>query len=260
MRLFIDEVGNSDLQGAADDDNVRYLSLTGVITSTERHERVLKPALEAAKFLIPSHSPNRPVIFHRRKIVKREGDFACLNDPELRSQFDDALLNAFQVREYLINTVQIDKRAHLETYGVWRFDPYHYCMRCLIERYVLYLKRHDLQGDVWIEPRYKKADKKLKASYERVWFEGTENISARITQQRLLSKDIVFGPKTMNVAGLQFADLLAHPSARNMRRLREGGEFEPDFGTRVADILMERRYARNPRNGVIYGWGMKWLP
>jgi len=260
MRLFIDEVGNSDLDGSAEDDNVRYLSLTGVTTSVERHRRVFEPAAEAAKALIPGHTPQNPVILHRREIMQREKRFACLNDPELRARFDTALLDLIGQRKYIANTVQIDKRAHLNQYGVWHFDPYHYCLRCMIERYVLYLRRHKLQGDVWIEPRYKKADKKLKASYQRIWEEGTEHIPAKTVQAYLLSKDIKFAEKKTNTVGLQLADLLAHPSARSMRFVRDGLEPPNDFGTAVAQVLIDSRYARDPATGRIAGWGTKWLP
>lgn len=117
-----------------------------------------------------------------------------------------------------------------------------------------------MRGDVVIEPRFKKADKKLKASFERIYDGGTENIPARIVQETLLSKDIQFFPKAANVAGLQIADILAHPSARRMRFERDGMPLPDDFGSAVAQILVDRRYARNPKTHAIVGWGTKWLP
>ena len=111
-----------------------------------------------------------------------------------------------------------------------------------------------------IEARFKKADKKLKASFERIYKDGTENIPARTIQAYLLSGDIGFYTKASNVAGLQIADLIAHPSARHMRLARDGSEQPNDFGSKVATILVDRRYARNPRTHAIEGWGTKWLP
>ena len=49
LRLFIDEVGNSDLNGAANDPNVRYLSLTGIMTCQELHTQRFGPALTILK-------------------------------------------------------------------------------------------------------------------------------------------------------------------------------------------------------------------
>ena len=193
-------------------------------------------------------------------MLRREGVFACLREPDIGPAFDAALLGLLSGVPYLASTVQMDKKAHLETYGVWHFDPYHYCLRCLVERYVLYLRNHQAKGDVVIEARFKKADKKLKASYEKIYLEGTENIPPRVIQSCLLSKDIMFETKRSNVAGLQIADLLAHPSARHMRFLRNGEDEPSDFGGSVAQILVEQKYTRNPQTGTINGYGRKWLP
>lgn len=260
LRLFVDEVGNSDLNGAAADPNVRYLSLSGILTTRAHHETTITSKLEAAKSCLPLRDASTPIILHRREIVRREGIFATLHDPAIGSSFDNALIDAIKTAPYLAITVQIDKKKHLDTYTVWHYDPYHYCLRCLVERFVLYCRRHRARGLVVIEPRYKKSDKKLKASYELIFKNGTENIPDRIVQEYLLSKDIVFQPKKANIAGLQLADLIAHPSARRMRFLRDGAVEPVDFGSKIADVLTERRYARNPKTLVIDGWGTKWLP
>jgi hypothetical protein len=170
------------------------------------------------------------------------------------------MLQFYAEAPYLVITVQIDKKAHLEAYEAWHFDPYHYCMRCMIERYVMYLNTHDWCGDVMVEARFKKVDKKLKASFERIYDDGTENIPSRVVRRRLLSGQIQMKPKSENIAGLQIADGLAHPSARHMRFEREGREQLDDFGTRVAQILLDKKYRRNPRTHRIEGYGRKWLP
>lgn len=260
LRLFIDEVGNSDLDSAATDPNVRYLALTGLIMTRSAHDNIVTPRLDAVKALIPGHERDNPLILHRREIVRREGRFAPLRDPAVSLAFDNGLIDLLHTSPYLVITVQIDKKLHWETYGVWHFDPYHYCLRCLVERYILYLRRHDRQGDVAIEPRYKKADKKLKISFERIYHGGTEHVTARIVQAHLLSRDIQFFQKSANIAGLQIADIAAHPSARHMRFARDQITTPNDFGGRIASILVERRYARNPKTMEIDGWGTKWLP
>lgn len=260
FRLFIDEVGNNDLDGAASDPNIRFLSLSGVLMRRYLHDSILTQRLDALKQMLPAHTSVKPVILHRREIVRREGPFAALRDVALSSKFNAALLECLSESPYLVVTVQIDKKAHLDSYGMWHFDPYHYCLRCLIERYVLYLSRHGEHGDVVIEPRFKSADKKLKASFERIYRSGTENLPSRLVQRHLVSKDIQFCAKSANVAGLQLADLIAHPSARAMRFDRDGLVVPEDFGTQVVRILNDRRYARNPRTEVISGWGTKWLP
>jgi hypothetical protein len=260
FRLFVDEVGNGDLHGSASDPNVRYLSLTGVLTPQDMHDRIIQPQLEKLKHELFGHAPATPVVLHRREILRREGVFAALRDPEKLERFNDTMLRFYAEFPYLAITVVIDKKQHLETYDVWHFDPYHYCMRCLLERYVLYLRSHQWSGDVMIEARYKKADKKLKASFERIYEDGTDNIPARIVRQHLLSGDILMKPKAANVAGLQIADGLANPSARHMRNEREGKTQPDDFGSKVVKILLDKKYRRHPRTMKVDGYGRKWLP
>lgn len=259
MRLYIDEVGNSDLRGASTDPNIQFLSLTAITVKRALHEAQFVPQIEHLKRHFPDHSQSTPVILHRREIMRKEGPFSVLRDPDLEATFNDELEATLGRLPFLVNTVQIDKKAHLEKYRVWQFEPYHYCLCCIVERYVLFLETHNLTGDVVIEPRNKKSDKKLKDSFRRIYTSGTDNISAGRIQARLLSHDIGFFAKAANVAGLQVADILAHPSARYMRFKRDNLDHPDDYGTRLAELLVRSKYSRSPR-GKITGWGLKWLP
>jgi len=258
-RLFIDEVGNADLKGSATDDNIRYLSLTGVITKRIAHDRTIQPSLDSFKEATLG-SGGREIILHRREIVKAIGNFSVLRDHDRQKLFDRELLKIMSSLPYLVNTVTIDKREHIVKYNVWHFEPYHYCLRCIIERYVLWLLRNGYKGDVWAEPRYKKADKKLKSSFRHIYDKGTENISAQTVQSAIITHDISFSPKYANVAGMQIADLIAHPSFRHQRRERDNIAQPDDFGTKLTEILLKSKYARHPESGKIEGWGRKWLP
>ena len=105
----------------------------------------------------------------------------------------------------------------------------------------MYLQSHGWRGDVLIEARFRKADKRLKASSENIYKNGTGHLPARAVQAHLLSKDIHMRPKAANIAGLQLADLLDHPSARYMRHERDGLSQPQDFGTRVVKILLDKK-------------------
>ncbi|MGH6951006.1 MAG: DUF3800 domain-containing protein, partial [Vitreimonas sp.] len=260
MRLYIDEYGNSDLQGASADPNVRYLALTGVLARRAQHDQRITPAVEHIKRHFRQPQDGRPVVLHRRDLMRREGPFVTLHNEDVRAQFDDELIEMLKRLPYLVNTVQIDKKAHLETYKVWHYEPYHYCLCCLVERYVLYLERHGLQGDVIVEQRGRRPDKKLKRSFRRIYDHGTDNIGPLRIQRALLSHDIGLYPKNANVAAIQIADLLAHPAARYMRFERDGIEHPNDFGGRIADVLVRYKFARHPATLKITGWGAKWLP
>lgn len=260
FRLFIDEAGNGDLKGAASDPNVRYLGLTGVLTRQATHSLRIQPEMDDLKTELFGHSPATPVVLHRRELVRREGVFAVLRDPDTTALFNRRMMELFTAWPYLVITVLIDKKAHLEAYEVWHYDPYHYCMLCMIERYVMHLRAHKWRGDVMVEARFKSADKKLKASFARIYKEGTDNIRPQHVRDALLSGDLQMKPKSANVAGLQMADLFAHPSARHMRFERDKVPQPSDFGTRLADLLIAKKYRRHPQRLTIDGFGRKWLP
>lgn len=259
-RLYVDEVGNNDLKNATTNENVRFLSLTGITTFRHFHDENIQPVIDNLKAEYFGHTQDNPVILHRREMVDRVEPFEILNDDGVRAVFDERLLTLMDQLPYLVTTVTIDKKEHQERYQVWQYDPYHYCMCCLVERYVLWLNRHGWTGDVVAESRFKKVDKKLKASFMRTWHEGTDNIGPEIVQKRLTSRDLKLFEKDENCAGLQLCDLLAHPSYRAMRRLRDKEPIPDDFGGKVHQILEGKKLSRHPKTKVIDGWGRKWLP
>jgi hypothetical protein len=75
FRLFIDEVGNGDLKGAATDPNIRFLSLTGVLTRVDLHDKIIQPQIDGLKKRLFEHTPATPVILHRRELVRKDRQF-----------------------------------------------------------------------------------------------------------------------------------------------------------------------------------------
>ncbi|MCI0513574.1 DUF3800 domain-containing protein [candidate division KSB1 bacterium] len=134
-RIYIDEVGNHDLEHV-DNPNQRYLSLTGVIFKLDYVAQVLFPKLEALKTKFFKSHPDEPTILHRKELINKKPPFEILNHPDITESFDAELLTLLEDLEYTVITVVIDKKQ----YSVWRFDPYHYCLRVVIERFVLFLR------------------------------------------------------------------------------------------------------------------------
>lgn len=256
--MYVDEVGNSDL-GASNDPNHRYLSLTGVIFSLEYVDRVVFPTVEDMKRRYFGSHPDDPVIFHRKELVNRKPPFAALTHPTIEQSFNQELLGLLENLEYVAITAVIDKLEHQRRYSVWRFDPYHYCLTVLVERYVRWLARCDGQGDVMAESRGGKEDRRLKDSFERVYEKGSDYVPPDQFSTRLTSRQLKVKAKSNNIAGLQIADLIAHPSFRATLARRENQALPANFGGQIAHILENDKYDRGPR-GQIDGWGRKWLP
>ena len=95
-RLYIDEVGNSDL-GSSNDPNHRYLSLTGVILDLNYIATTVFLAIEALKRDFFDSHPDEPVILHRKELMNKKHPFECLHDPVTETSFNRDMLNLLQI-------------------------------------------------------------------------------------------------------------------------------------------------------------------
>ncbi len=259
-RVYIDEVGNHDLSHA-DDPNQRFLSLTGVIVESQYVLHTLQPEMDQIKREFFQHDPDEPVIFHRKELVNKARPFQALRDPEVEQHFNTALLTALARWDYRVITVVLDKKAHRDQYQVWHYHPYHYCLAVLLERFVLFLHYNNHRGDVMVEARGGKEDGKLKDSYSRLYEHGTDNIPPERWQERLTSGELKLKLKSANVAGIQLADLIAHPSRREVLIEKQLLVDARDiFGDQICAILRQSKYHRNRKTGQIDGYGKKLLP
>lgn len=257
-RMYVDEVGNSNLR-ASWDPNHRYLSLTGVILELGYVSSDVFPTIEGVKQRFFGSHPDDPVILHRKELLNKKHPFENLKDPVVEQAFNADLLRLMSELDYTILTVVVDKLEHEQRYRVWRSDPYHYCLRVLVERFVRWLDRGDAAGDVMAESGGGNDDMRLKQSFERVCDEGTEFVPPELFAARLTSRRLKVKPKSNNIAGLQLADLIAHPSYRAVLAGHGQESLPMNFGGQIAEILERSKYDRSP-NGKIEGWGRKRLP
>lgn len=242
-RMYVDEVGNSDLE-SSDDPNHRFLSLTGTILELDYVQTTLHPQMEQLKTKYFRSHPDDPIIFHRKEMLNARPPFEKLRDETVRRAFDEELLGLLASWEYSVITVCLDKKKHKETYTTWRYDPYHYCLAVLMERFVFFLGRKTAHGDVMAESRGGKEDLRLKKSFTRLWEQGTEYVEPRQFQERLTSKELKVKTKTNNIAGLQLADLLAHSSRHEILWENEHIDREPaPFAKRLIAVL-QKKYDR----------------
>ncbi len=239
-RIYIDEVGNPDLE-SSDNPNHRFLSLSGVIIELGYVAAVVHPQMEEIKHKYFRAHPDEPIIFHRKEMISAYPPFENLKDPQTRVDFDQALLRLMTDWEYTVISVCLDKKKHKETYATWRYDPYHYCLAVLLERFIFYLKRRNARGDAMAESRGGKEDKRLKDSFERLWRNGTDYLAPEEFSTSLTSRQLKVKTKANNIAGLQLADLIAHPSRNEILRDHGflTGEISP-FGKEVVKILQDK--------------------
>ena len=256
LRMYVDETGSADMGASRNNPNHPFLSLTGVIADLAHVAEVIVPEMEQLKAEFFWRDPDEaPLILHRKEIVNKSPPFERLRDASLREQFDDRLVELMVRWQYQVITVCIDKQDHLDRYGDLHYHPYHYCIECLMERFSHYLNRRGMRGDLLAECRGGKEDRQLKLEYRRLWEQGTRYCKPAAVQQALTSREIKLKTKQTNVAGLQLADLLAHPSRCEL--LKEQGLLDrplAPFARRVVGVL-QTKYDR-------FGariWGKKML-
>lgn len=256
-RLYIDESGDHTYRHMHKEDR-RYLGLTGVILPyssnyTKFHDELQK--LKDKHF--PTH-PDDPLIFHREDIIQKRKRFVVLTNREKEQGFNVDMLTFIQEQEYIVLSVVIDKKDHQEKYGEAAYHPYHYCLTILLERYCGWLNRTGWKGDVMAEGRGGKEDRLLKDEYSRIHEMGTIFKSPAFFQQALTSKQLKVKKKSKNIAGLQFADLLAHPCKQDIL-IDQGkiGDKRSSFVKQICNCLNSDHYLRLGND--IWGNGKKFI-
>jgi len=248
-RIYIDEVGNSDLN-SSENPNHRFLSLTGIILDLEYVQLIVHPQMEKLKYDFFHSHPDDPIIFHRKEMMNACPPFECLKNGQVRNAFNNKLLKLMEFWEYRVISVCLDKKKHKETYNVWRYDPYHYLLAVLLERYVLFLERNGAVGDIMAESRGGKEDLRLKDSFIRLWKNGTDYILPERFQKTLTSSQLKVKSKANNICGLQLADIIAHPS-RNEILAAHGFLSALSPFTQIIITLLQEKY--DNYEGRIFG-------
>lgn len=258
-RLFFDETGNGDLDAAEKSPNERYLSITGIVIRQDHHDNYVTRRLNKLKADLFGATPAKPVILHRREIMRREGPFAALHSEHARREFD-ARMSALVAETVVVAfTASIDKLEHKQRYTVWQYSPYHYVLECMVERFVRWLEKTDRRGDVVGEARNPTHDQQLRRAYKRLFARGNNYMNAERFANRVTSGEIKLVAKTANVAGVQIADILAHPAHRALKFTQLKESQPEDYGSYLVKLLERYSYDRHSERGIA-GFGTKWLP
>ncbi len=254
-RIYIDEVGNSDFKSSTSLDH-RYLSLTGIIYNLNSIKDKYFRELELLKETLFNSHPDDPVNLHRKDIINKRDDFRVLFNPEIEKQFNKQLIDLLANWEYYVISVLIDKKDHEEKYSTyWKYDPYHYAMEIITDRFIRFLREKNAIGDLMFETRGGKEDMRLKQAYRKIFEDGTHFIAAKDMQYFLTSGELKIKPKAANIVGLQIADLLAYPSRKFMLTYYQRETNSPNsFSDKIIEILVNEKYCR--QKGMIDGYGI----
>ncbi len=237
--IFADESGDHGM--ASIDPEYPIFVLTFCIFRKDEYLAQVLPRIHDLKFRFFGHDA---VVLHAHEIRKARGPFAMLFDPEKRTSFMDAINEAVEACPFTLLAAVIDKEKLRGSYTK-PMNPYDLALVYCLER-AWYCLRDLGQANrlthILCERRGKQEDKDLELVFRRT-IQGANFRGAQ------MPFDIVFISKESNAAGLQLADLAAHPSGRH--------QLKPDQPNRAFEIVAKKL---RHRAGVVDGYGLKLFP
>lgn len=202
--IYADESGDHQLGKVSDEEYPVFVLAFCLFKKSDYSEMTLCK-LSQIKFDFWGHDA---VILHSHKIRKQKEEFAILGNLPTMEKFVERINDLITSTPFFVIATVIDKRRLQKQYTTPQ-SPYNLGLLFCLERATKYLDEQgqkELLTYVVVEARGKKEDAELELEFRRM-----------ITQRKGLAKfDIIFSDKKSNGAGLQIADLVAHPIGRNV--------------------------------------------
>lgn len=225
---FVDECGDHTLD-LIDKDFPLFLLATVVVRRADYAERII-PALAQFKLKYWVHEG---VNLHSRDIRKAKGPFGFLQVPALRTSFMEALSSLIRELPYALFISAIRKDKHKARSGTDAANPYDLALESTLEQIIHFIEGKGLGEIPFVaEARGRKEDNTLERCFYRMMSEGTAHVDGN--RFKSLNCPLVFRNKFDNIAGIQLADLCAHPCARHI--------LQPEHTSRAFEIVNEKIY------------------
>ena len=233
---FFDECGDHSLEKR--DDGFPLFVLSTVIVERKDYAERIIPALARLKLEFWEHEG---INLHSREIRKATGPYAFLQVPPKRERFLRAMSEFMAEAPFTLFITCIRKDAYAARYGATASNPYDLSLEYTFERVWHFLDGFgETHLPVVAESRGKQEDASLGAAFYRLMTHGTAHHPAAEFQK--LRCPITFRSKLTNIAGIQLADLCAHPCARHV--------LKPEQPNHAFEIVRKHLYQR----GDVSGW------
>lgn len=249
-RLYIDETGDSTFNRLSNPSH-RYFGLLGVWFE-QNADTKFTSELKTFKESIFHHSK---IPFHRKDIINRKGAFGILRELEINQKFTHGLLHLLADANFRLICVVIDKKFIWKKYPS-PDDPYHYCLKVMLDQYCQWLKYKNAVGDVMVEARGKQFDRLLQTEFKRIF----EQISTGEKIGVLTSSSVKFSTKKDLHAGIELADILAYPIKQGMLETAQLVDMGKASFSASLVRTVGNKFHKNERTGKIEGYGRVWIP
>ena len=211
---FLDECGDHSLTKIDQDFPIFVLSL--VLVNRGEYVSKIVPGLNGLKLRYWDHEG---VNLHSSDIRKKFGPFTILQDPKRRVRFMSEMTDLMANLPYSLFIVCIQKDRLCKRY-VEAENPYELALKFVLERLVFWMEENNqIDLPIIAEARGRNEDKALEAAFHDLTTHGTRYVSEGRFQARSFS--VQFHNKLKNIAGIQLADLCAHPSARHVLKPKQ---------------------------------------
>ncbi|MGI8405896.1 MAG: DUF3800 domain-containing protein [Thermomicrobiales bacterium] len=240
--LFLDESGDHNLVKI--DPDYPVFVLGGVILDRTYARTVVAPRMRELKEYF---FDDENVVLHTIDIIRQKKAFAVLEDTALRTEFYTELNTMMRELEYTVVACVIRKPEHRERYGDNAVDPYMYSLEVLVERFCHEIGDVPDGGIIYAEKRGIDLDDQLEKAWIDLQKSGTTYAGTNRFNDRII--DLTLRHKSLNIAGLQLADLVVSPIGRKLI----GKIPREDWN------IIESKFRRRP-NGTYNGYGLKILP
>lgn len=234
--IYADESGDHHLSKVSDSEYPVFVLAFCIFKKGDYIEKALCK-LSKIKFDFWGHDA---VILHSHKIRKQKEEFSILGNIPTMDKFAEQINELIVNIPFFVIATAIDKRRLQKQY-VKPQSPYNLGLLFCLERASKYLAEQGHKERltyIIVEARGKKEDAELELEFRRI-----------ISKHRTLAKfDIIFSDKKSNGAGLQIADLIAHPIGRHViNPTQENRSFK----------IVEKKFHRYPNYN---GKGLKIFP
>lgn len=241
--MFLDESGDHSLNKI--DSSYPMFVLAGCIFDFDYYTQHVEPEINKLKI---KYFGKTNVILRSYDIRKQKREFSSLVDMIKRTTFYEDLDNFISNLDFKIIAAAIRKdrlKSQYRTPG----NPYHLCLRFILERAVMYLGRTSEKMIFRIESRQTHNDEKLAEVYENFRNKDQSMFKRDEIQAKLV--DLSFNQKVQNIVGMQIADLAAYPIGRwVMDNSKKNKAFE----------IIEKKFHKSSRSSSYLNYGLKVFP
>lgn len=227
FQLYLDEIGDPDL------DSPKPFILSGC-SIDEYWREATRNYADHIKF---KYFGRTDIVFHSKEIGYAENEFAILNDPKIRKDFENDLLNFLREAHYKLFFVVLDKQKAKQE--GWTYEhALHKTTGAMFRNFILSLVVSESVGNILIEPSdFERDGVFLKAfNYFRGPKSGLQDefgIDYKQAQSTLTSLSFVT-KKNFDIE-VQIADLMAYAAWQKVKPFKQ--RKRPDYEREIEKIL-----------------------